>query len=89
MCVAYWPYLEVFQRMTSHEKSLSFILTNTSLYFTYLPPCFRVLVNFENIRNHHISLLLNTLSVSSPIFDLVFRVFARLKHAFNRIIGML
>ena len=89
MCVAYWPYLEVFQRMTSHEKSLSFILTNTSLYFAYLPLRLEVLANFENMSNHNIFLFLNTLSVSSPIFDLVFRVFARLKHAFNRIIGML
>ena len=89
MCVAYWPYLEVFQRMTSHEKSLSFILTNTDRYFAYLPLRLEVLANFENMSNHNIFLFLNTLSVSSPIFDLVFRVFARLKHAFNRIIGML
>lgn len=75
--------------MTSHEKSLSFILTNISLYFAYLPLRLEVLANFENMSNHNIFLFLNTLSVSSPIFDLVFRVFARLKHAFNRIIGML
>lgn len=75
--------------MTSHEKNLSFILTNTSLYFTYLPLRLEVLANFENMSNQHISLLLNTLSVSNPIFDLVFRVFTRLKHAFNRMIGML
>lgn len=89
MCVAYWPYLEVFQRMTSHEKSLSFILTNISLYFAYLPLRLEVLANFENMSNHNIFLFLNMFSVSRPIFDLVFRVFARLKHAFNRIIGML
>lgn len=89
MCVAYWPYLKVFQRMTSHEKSLSFILTNISLYFAYLPLRLEVLANFENMSNHNIFLFLNMFSVSRPIFDLVFDVFARLKHAFNRIIGML
>lgn len=89
MCVAYWSYLEVFQRMTSHENCLSFILTNTSLYFTYLTLRLEVLANFENMSNHNIFLFLNMFSVSRPIFDLVFRVFARLKHTFNRIIGML
>ena len=89
MCVAYWPHIRALVRMISFEKNLSFFLTKTSLYFAYLPLCLEVLVNFKNTHNHHISILINTLSVSSPIFNLVFRVFARLKHAFNRIIGML
>lgn len=75
--------------MISFEKNLSFFLTNTSLYFAYLPPRLEILANFENIHNHHIFLLLNTFSVSRPIFDLVFRAFTQLKHAFNRINGML
>lgn len=75
--------------MISFEKNLSFFLTNTSLYFTYLTLRLEVLANFENMSNHNIFLFLNMFSVSRPIFDLVFRVFARLKHTFNRIIGML
>lgn len=89
MCVAYWPHIRALLRMISFEKNLSFFLTNTSLYFAYLPLCLEVLANFENMSNHNIFLLLNTLSVSRPIFKPLFRVFTRLKHAFNRIIGML
>ncbi len=89
MCVAYWPHIRALLRMISFEKNLSFFLTNTSLYFAYLPLCLEVLANFENMSNHNIFLLLNTLSVSRPIFKPLFRVFTRLKHAFNRKIGML
>lgn len=89
MCVAYWPHIRALVRMISFEKNLSFFLTNTSLYFAYLPLCLEVLANFENMSNHNIFLILNTLSVSRPIFKPLFRVFTRLKHAFNRIIGML
>lgn len=75
--------------MISFEKNLSFILTNTSLYFAYLPLCLEVLANFENMSNHNIFLFLNMFSVSRPIFKPLFRVFTWLNHAFNRIIGML
>lgn len=75
--------------MISFEKNLSFFLTNTSLYFTYLTLRLKILANFENMSNHNIFLFPNMFSVSRPIFDLVFGVFARLKHVFNCIIGML
>ncbi len=75
--------------MISFEKNLSFFLTNISLYFAYLPLRLEVLANFENMSNHNIFQFLNMFSVSRPIFSPVFRVFTWLKHAFNRIIGML